>query len=65
MYLFQRVGRYKDVQIREGKNLLGISYDVDETGVTTRILPTGEDRDGGVLYLPLTEGRCSCNTPVS
>ena len=52
VYLVQRVGRDTDIQIREGKNLLGISYDVDETGVTTRILPTGEDRDGGVLYLP-------------
>ena len=52
VYLVQRVGRDTDIQIREGKNLLGISYDVDETGVTTRILPTGEDRDGNVLYLP-------------
>ena len=52
VYLVQRVGQDTEVQIREGKNLLGISYDVDETDVTTRILPTGEDKDGNVLYLP-------------
>lgn len=52
VYLVQRVGSDTDVQIRQGKNLLGISYDVDLTNVTTRIMPTGEDKDGNVLYLP-------------
>lgn len=52
VYLVQRVGRDTDVEIRQGKNLLGISYDVDESGVTTRIVPTGEDKDGNILYLP-------------
>lgn len=52
VYLVRRVGRDTDVEIRQGKNLLGISYDVDETGVVTRIVPTGEDKDGNVLYLP-------------
>lgn len=52
VYLVKRVGRDTDVEIRQGKNLLGISYDVDETGVVTRIVPTGEDKDGNVLYLP-------------
>ena len=33
-------------------HLLGISYDVDETSVVTRIMPTGEDADGNLLYLP-------------
>ena len=41
-----------DIQIREGKNLLGVSYDVDTTDVVTRIMPTGEDKDGNTLYLP-------------
>ena len=50
MYLVQRVGTDTNVQIRQGKNLLGISYDVDGTNVTTRILPTGEDADGNRLY---------------
>lgn len=32
--------------------MLGISYDVDDTDVITRIMPTGEDKDGNLLYLP-------------
>ncbi len=52
VFLVQRVGNDSDVQIREGKNLLGVSYDVDITNVTTRIMPTGEDKDGKILYLP-------------
>ena len=52
VYLVERVGRDTDVEIRQGKNLLGISYDLDESSVVTRIVPTGEDKDGNVLYLP-------------
>ena len=52
VYLVSRVGRDTDVEVRQGKNLLGISYDLDESGVVTRIVPTGEDKDGHVLYLP-------------
>ena len=52
VYVLKRVGQDTDVQIRAGKNLLGISYDVDATNVVTRIMPTGEDKDGNILYLP-------------
>ena len=52
VFLVKRVGSDTNVQIRQGKNLLGVSYDVDLTDVVTRILPTGEDKDGNVLYLP-------------
>lgn len=52
VYLVKRVGQDTDVQIREGKNLLSVSYDVDATNVVTRILPTGEDKDGETIYLP-------------
>ena len=52
VYVVERVGNDTDIEIREGKNLLGISYDVDLTNVTTRIMPTGEDKDGELLYLP-------------
>ena len=52
VFLVRRVGVDSDVQIREGKNLTGIAYDVDETDVVTRIMPTGEDADGKILYLP-------------
>ena len=52
VYVVQRVGQDSNVQIRQAKNLLGVSYDVDLTDVVTRIMPTGEDADGNVLYLP-------------
>ena len=52
VYVVQRVGLDSNVQIRQAKNLLGVSYDVDLTDVVTRIMPTGEDADGNVLYLP-------------
>lgn len=52
VFLVSRVGNDTDVQIRERKNLTGISYDIDDTDVVTRIMPTGEDKDGNVLYLP-------------
>ena len=48
----KRVGNDTDVSIQEKKNLTGISYDVDETDVVTRIMPTGEDADGNILYMP-------------
>ena len=52
VYVVERVGSDTNIEIREGKNLLGVSYDVDLTNVTTRIMPTGEDKDGELLYLP-------------
>ena len=52
VYVVERVGSDTDIEIREGKNLLGVSYDVDLTNLTTRIMPTGEDKDGELLYLP-------------
>ena len=52
VFLVKRVGSDTNVQIRQGKNLLGVSYDVDLTDVVTRIMPTGEDKDGNLLYLP-------------
>lgn len=52
VYVVKRVGQDSNVQIRQAKNLLGISYDIDLTDVVTRIMPTGEDANGNVLYLP-------------
>lgn len=54
VFLVKRIGADSNVQIRQGKNLLGIAYDVDLTDVVTRIMPTGEDADGKLLYLPET-----------
>ena len=52
VYVVQRVGKDTNIEIRQGKNLLGISYDVDLSNVVTRIMPTGQDKDGEILYLP-------------
>ena len=52
VYFVKRVGLDANVQIRQGKNLLGVSYDVDISDVVTRVMPTGQDKDGNVLYLP-------------
>ncbi len=52
VFVVERVGSDTNIQIRQGKNLTGIKYDVDITDVVTRIMPTGEDKDGKVLYLP-------------
>lgn len=52
VFLVSRVGTDSQVQIREKKNLTGISIDVDMTDAVTRIMPTGTDAEGKVLYLP-------------
>ncbi len=52
VFLVSRVGTDSQVQIREKKNLTGITIDVDMTDTVTRIMPTGQDADGNVLYLP-------------
>ncbi len=52
VYVVQCMGVDSNVQIRQAKNLTGIQYDVDLTDVVTRIMPTGEDKDGNILYLP-------------
>ena len=44
VYVVKRVGQDSNVQIRQAKNLLGISYDIDLTDVVTRIMPTGRGR---------------------
>lgn len=66
VFLVRRVGNDTDVSIREKKNLTGISYDVDETDVITRIMPTGEDADGNILYLPelYIDSPTSMPTPI-
>lgn len=52
VYLAERIGEETDIQIREGKNLLGIKYSIDLTNAVTRVIPKGEDEDGNPLYLP-------------
>ena len=52
VYVVNRVGSDTNIEIREGKNLKSVSYDVDTTNVVTRIMPTGETSKGETLYLP-------------
>ena len=52
VFVVNRGGTNTDVHIRERKNPTAVSYDVDETDVITRIMPTGTDKDGEPLYLP-------------
>ena len=52
VFMVERVGSDTNIQIRQGKNLTGIKYDLDMSDVVTRIMPTGQDKDGKVLYLP-------------
>ena len=52
VYVVRQIGNDSGIRIRQGKNLTGIKYDLDMTNVVTRIMPTGQDKDGNVLYLP-------------
>lgn len=52
VYLAKRIGEDRQTEIREGKNMLGVSYSEDTTDTATRIIPYGEDKDGKRLYLP-------------
>ena len=52
VYIMKRVGNESNILIREGKNLLGITYEIDDSNVITRIMPTGTDKDGERIYLP-------------
>lgn len=46
--------RDRGVTIRRGKNLTGARVSRDDSGVVTRILPVGRDKNGNPLYLPET-----------
>ena len=52
VYAVQRVGRDTDVVVRQGKDLLALSGEMDVTNVMTRIVPVGQTKDGEPLYLP-------------
>jgi phage minor structural protein len=51
VFLVARVGKDTGIRIAEGKNLKSVTYDADDTDVVTRIMPTGEKKDGKILYL--------------
>lgn len=51
LYFLTRAGLDRGVVIEYGKNLRGVHCEVDESGVATRVMPVGSDRDGKPLLL--------------
>ena len=50
-YLLPDMVRDRGVTIRRGKNLIGVEVTNDASGIVTRIIPVGKDKDGDPLYL--------------
>ena len=52
VFILGKSERDRQVVIRRGKNLLGVTAEHDDSGVITRIIPAGRDKDGESLRLP-------------
>ena len=51
IYLYPDAVRDRNVTIRRGKNLIGVKVNTSDSGVVTRIIPCGRNKDGDPLYL--------------
>lgn len=51
LYFLTRAGMDRGTVIEYGKNLRGVSCEIDESGVATRVLPVGSDKDGKPVLL--------------
>ena len=51
LYLLSDPGLNRGVVISYGKNMTGIKFTSNEDEVATRIIPTGEKKNGDILYL--------------
>ena len=51
LYFLTRAGMDRGTVIEYGKNLQGVSCEIDESGVATRVLPVGSDKDGKPVLL--------------
>lgn len=51
IYLYPDAVRDRGVTIRRGKNLIGVKVNTSDSGVVTRIIPVGKNKDGDPLYL--------------
>ena len=51
VYVLPDTVRDSGVTIRRGKNLKGVTAAEDASGIVTRVIPCGKDRDGGDLFL--------------
>lgn len=54
VYVTDRLGRDRGVSVRYGKNLTQVGGSIDGDGMTTRIVPIGQAKNGEDLYLPET-----------
>lgn len=52
IFFLNRVGRSTSVTLRYKRDIAGISCSTDVSGIVTRIIPQGQDKDGKPLYLP-------------
>ena len=55
VYLLPDVVRDSGVTVRRGKNLVGVTVTTDMSGVVTRIIPEGKNKEGKPLYLSGTK----------
>ena len=51
LYFLNDPGMNRGVRVQYGKNLLGVEFKYDDDKLVTRILPTGETKEGKPLYL--------------
>lgn len=51
IYLYPDAVRDRGITIRRGKNLIGVKVNTSDSGVVTRIIPVGRNKDGDPLYL--------------
>ena len=51
LYLLRRAGLSRGVEIRHGKNLLGVRMEADSSSAASALRPAGEAKDGSPLYL--------------
>lgn len=51
LYFLKNPGLNRGVRIQYGKNMTGIDYTTSDDEVATRIIPVGQNADGGKLYL--------------
>ena len=52
VFILGKSERDRQVVIRRGKNLLGVVAEYDDSGVITRIIPVGKDKEGESLRIP-------------
>jgi len=52
LFFLRRAGKKRGMKIEYGKNLVGVTADMDGSNIATRIKPVGKKKDGSDLLLP-------------